>query len=567
MQQQQQHQAPKRYVQHNIITRIPRIPVGTLSDVDSKTESNQQQQQQQQSDEVLEVSLGAAASSIYELCSQGLIPMVVHAALKTMSGFDVYNGACGVAVALLQVANLEEQLLAESSGATAADTSTSTSTQRFDSVDLINTAYEIWQLSHRGLTDATAAASKRQQHGYPRQLTFLCGAAGIWASGIAITLQLQHTKNTTDAAGVPDDQKAEDQSAVHVCVTTPSIKDMIQNLCACNPSASDSQSSEILYGRAGFLYALLFARSHIVRAKSDNKTLPDQEEFARILLEKADDVFSTILTVGQDPDIVRETASPLMYKWHGSTYLGAAHGLSGILYVLLDEQLRHRWDPSHGTAASDALHVRKLIHGSVHYLLSKRFDSGNFATRDDGVRDRLVQWCHGSPGLSLCLMRAGRQLSSRALTASGLEAAEHVYECGMLRKGSGLCHGISGNGFCFAKAFACTNDTAWLERTIVFAHAALSLPLPTIPASASKSNSSGVTQFQFLQPQDAEEALAAWKVGLPDIFLRPDRPMSLFNGLAGLLTFVCSVRFICLKYVSSGTACDESLVKFPAFDT
>lgn len=26
---------------------------------------------------------------------------------------------------------------------------------------------------------------------------------------------------------------------------------------------------------------------------------------------------------------------PLMYQWHDSYYLGAAHGLSGILYLLL----------------------------------------------------------------------------------------------------------------------------------------------------------------------------------------------------------------------------------------
>lgn len=26
---------------------------------------------------------------------------------------------------------------------------------------------------------------------------------------------------------------------------------------------------------------------------------------------------------------------PLMYQWHGSFYLGAAHGMTGILYLLL----------------------------------------------------------------------------------------------------------------------------------------------------------------------------------------------------------------------------------------
>lgn len=30
--------------------------------------------------------------------------------------------------------------------------------------------------------------------------------------------------------------------------------------------------------------------------------------------------------------------SPLMYQWHDSYYLGAAHGLAGILYLLLQAQ-------------------------------------------------------------------------------------------------------------------------------------------------------------------------------------------------------------------------------------
>lgn len=31
--------------------------------------------------------------------------------------------------------------------------------------------------------------------------------------------------------------------------------------------------------------------------------------------------------------------SPLMYEWHGTQYLGAAHGLAGILTVLLQVQV------------------------------------------------------------------------------------------------------------------------------------------------------------------------------------------------------------------------------------
>lgn len=31
----------------------------------------------------------------------------------------------------------------------------------------------------------------------------------------------------------------------------------------------------------------------------------------------------------------KHTTSPLMYAWHGKYYVGAAHGIAGILYMLL----------------------------------------------------------------------------------------------------------------------------------------------------------------------------------------------------------------------------------------
>ena len=34
---------------------------------------------------------------------------------------------------------------------------------------------------------------------------------------------------------------------------------------------------------------------------------------------------------GKEPEV----PSPLMYTWHGKHYLGAAHGLAGIMAVLL----------------------------------------------------------------------------------------------------------------------------------------------------------------------------------------------------------------------------------------
>jgi hypothetical protein len=44
---------------------------------------------------------------------------------------------------------------------------------------------------------------------------------------------------------------------------------------------------------------------------------------------------SAVLTSGQKLAQWEGRNVPLMYMWHGKYYLGAAHGISGILYMLL----------------------------------------------------------------------------------------------------------------------------------------------------------------------------------------------------------------------------------------
>lgn len=42
-----------------------------------------------------------------------------------------------------------------------------------------------------------------------------------------------------------------------------------------------------------------------------------------------------MLNSGKSYAKARGLKSPLMYMWHDSEYLGGAHGLAGILYLLL----------------------------------------------------------------------------------------------------------------------------------------------------------------------------------------------------------------------------------------
>lgn len=74
-------------------------------------------------------------------------------------------------------------------------------------------------------------------------------------------------------------------------------------------------------------------------------------------------------------------------------------------------------------------------------------------TQEPG-RDRLVQWCHGAPGPLLLFARAYEAWGDPRYLAWAEDAADVVWARGLLRKGNGLCHGVSGNAYC---AFMCVD--------------------------------------------------------------------------------------------------------------
>ena len=89
-----------------------------------------------------------------------------------------------------------------------------------------------------------------------------------------------------------------------------------------NPSNPD----EYLYGRAGYLYTLMFLRRELGQQVVDNQLVTD--------------IFEAMIKSGEKYARDTGSQSPLMYKWHDSEYMGAAHGVSGIVYLLLRVKLR-----------------------------------------------------------------------------------------------------------------------------------------------------------------------------------------------------------------------------------
>ena len=101
--------------------------------------------------------------------------------------------------------------------------------------------------------------------------------------------------------------------------------------------------------------------------------------------------------------------------------------------------------------------------------------------------DPLVHWCHGAPGICLLLCKAYRELGDASLLEAALRAGQAIWQRGLLKKGPGACHGISGNAYALLRLNRTTGDPAWLHRAQQFAlfmnrWALNSLPGATLPA-------------------------------------------------------------------------------------
>lgn len=238
---------------------------------------------------------------------------------------------------------------------------------------------------------------------------------------------------------------------------------------------------ELLYGRAGCLYALLFIKQ-VIKRRVDEHLIAG---IAKAIVESGKKLAKSLQSQG------RKTP-PLMFEWHKKKYLGAAHGLAGILYLLLKVK-EHL-----------GVHlVENEIRQTIDYLLDLSFPSGNYPSSLENDEDRLVQWCHGSPGFIHCLVEASKVYDSERYLAAAKRCAEVSWERGVLTKGFSICHGIAGNAMGILHLYQHTKDPLYLHRAYKMAE---------IITDAA-----------------------------PHEFRTPDRPLSMFEGTAGVILFLLSL--------------------------
>ncbi|KAL4814652.1 hypothetical protein BDW67DRAFT_186454 [Aspergillus spinulosporus] len=211
----------------------------------------------------------------------------------------------------------------------------------------------------------------------------------------------------------------------------------------------DLGADEVLFGRAGLLWALLN-----IRAVTTD--LPHaQKEIFQPVISPIPELVRLIIDAGREGAAKykkshgKTDALPLMWPWKPGYYgVGWAHGLCGIIPVLLACNLDELADslPEIGGTIS-ALCKICIAHNG--HLPTK------IPIRSSSRQSPLVQMCHGAPAI---LGLLGCALKHTELVLEHWEpnwnhavrlAADRVWEQGLLSKGGGLCHGIAGNAWPF----------------------------------------------------------------------------------------------------------------------
>ncbi|XP_069067603.1 lanC-like protein 2 isoform X1 [Pleurodeles waltl] len=286
-----------------------------------------------------------------------------------------------------------------------------------------------------------------------RRVTFLCGDAGPLAVGAVVHHKLQNEKESKD------------------CIT----KLLQLHKSVVNPDGD--LPDELLYGRAGYLYALLYLNTEI-----SPDTVPQET-----IKELVDAIIESGKTLSKEE---RKTdRCPLLFQWHNKQYVGAAHGLAGIYYMLMQP-----------LSNLDQETLVELVKPSIDYLRHKKFRSGNYPSSLSNESDRLVHWCHGAPGVIHVLLQAYKIFKEEKYLKDAIECSDIIWQRGLLRKGYGICHGTAGNGYAFLSLYHLTQDKKYLYRACKFAEWCLDY---------------GAHGCRI-----------------------PDRPYSLFEGMAGTIHFL-----------------------------
>ncbi|KAB0390015.1 hypothetical protein E2I00_010620, partial [Balaenoptera physalus] len=376
-----------------------------------------------------------------------------------------------------------------------------------------------------------------------RRVTFLCGDAGPLAVGAVVYHKLKSDCESQE------------------CITKLL---QLQRAIVCRDS---DLPDELLQGRAGYLYALLYVSTEMGPGAVCGSAVKE--------------VVDAIIESGKALSREEKKAErcPLLYQWHRKQYVGAAHGMAGIYYMLMQP-----------AAKVDQETLTEMVKPSIDYMRHKRFRSGNYPSSLSNETDRLVHWCHGAPGVIHMLMQAYKMLitfhaliliveiilkkikeildkkmkelktlhflgadlvihnvyeemintmavfKEEKYLKDAMECSDVIWQRGLLRKGYGICHGTAGNGYSFLSLYHLTRDKKYLYRACKTTSCAIFLVnVPTLRSAWDGAGTEDRLKTHRMCENERTEQdsvnFAEWCLDYGTHGCRiPDRPYSLFEA-------------------------------------
>uniref|UniRef100_A0A667YKC5 LanC-like protein 3 n=1 Tax=Myripristis murdjan TaxID=586833 RepID=A0A667YKC5_9TELE len=206
-------------------------------------------------------------------------------------------------------------------------------------------------------------------------------------------------------------------------------------------------SDELFVGRAGYLCAALVLKQKLALMPSSK------------IKDQIKSICHAIIESGKQYARRKRKPFPLMYSYYGTEYLGAAHGLSSVLQMLLCYQ--------DVLSASE----KDLVWQSVDFLMNQE-QNCNWPAELGAMIEReneLVHWCHGAPGVAYLFAKAYLINKKPQYLDTCIRSGEMVWQKGLLKKGPGICHGVAGSAYVFLLLYRLTGNSKYIYRAQRFA--------------------------------------------------------------------------------------------------
>ena len=275
---------------------------------------------------------------------------------------------------------------------------------------------------------------------------------------------------------------------------------------------------ELLYGIAGYLYSLLFLKKYLISKKNEISFNKEEKK----LDENIKDLFFELINKGIKYQIDYEWNKCLLYPFplddeSPELYLGAAHGLIGVIYLLLctirlyPNFLNYEDKNTTPIIKKNYGDLKNLFLINLNYIKSLQIENtGNFPD-DVGGRDsgEKVHFCHGCIGAVHLYLLAEELFPSNDFKNVAIKCHKCLWERGLLLKGNGVCHGMSGIAFALMKLYQFTKEELYIKEALAVAYATFDPNIQNL-----------VSKYEDRQRK---------AIG------KPDTPYSLMEGDGGLL--------------------------------